>query len=101
MRLSEPPTGCAFAATVCFMRLLPGAPARPGEIIGEVALVGGRPVDIVEVSVDRNALVERAPQLHRGWRALESKLNRAWRRRGDRDQEVVAGCVLRADQQRR
>jgi hypothetical protein len=71
------------------------------EIAGEVALVSGRAVDVIEVSVGRDALVERAPQLCCGWRVRESQLDRPRGRRRDRDQEIVASRVLRADQQRR
>src|SRR5262249_35846570 len=57
-------------------------------------------MDVVEVAVSGNVLVDHAPQIRRGGGMLEAKLDRTRRRRGDREQEIVPGRALRADQER-
>src|SRR5262249_32750977 len=98
------PTGWESATILSFMARFPlrqfGADLL-AEIICQVALIGGGAVDIIEVSIDGNALVDGAPQLRRRWRPLESQPYGSWRRCSDDDQQIIAGGVLGADNQRR
>ena len=66
-----------------------------GEIIGEVALVGGGAVDVVEVAIGGDARIDRAPQLVADGVAREAQLHRSRCRRGDGEQEIadVRLCV--------
>src|SRR5919198_3842524 len=98
------PTEWESATMLSFMARFPlrqfGADLL-AEIVCEVVLIGGGAMDIIEVSIAGNSLVDGAPQLPRRWRPLESQLYGSWRRCSDGDQQIIAGGVLGADNQRR
>src|SRR6266699_393874 len=79
------------------------APARRGllgKIIGEMPLVGWRPVHIIEVGISGNSRIDCLAQVIGRGEAVETQLQRARRRRRDRDQEIVVGMyATRSDQQ--
>ena len=71
-----------------------------GKVVGDVALVGRRAVDVLEPGVRRQAFVDRLTQFGRRRRRLEPQMHRPRRRGTDRQQEVLALVADGSDDQR-